>query len=117
MKKTISLPSFVSAFTEMGRYDQFSLEGLKVIYKYITGYESESGQEIELDVVGLCCDFAEGTAKDIARDYSIDLSALEGASEDEANFLDALTAIVREYLDNEGVLIGETDTTFVYRQF
>ena len=116
MKTTVNVHTFREAFKRMGRGDQFTYEGLEVLFDYLEELE-HCEEEYELDVIGLCCDFAEGTAKDIARDYSIDLSALEGASEDEANFLDALTAIVREYLDNEGVLIGETDTTFVYRQF
>jgi len=108
MKKTISLHDFVSAFTEMGRYDQFSLEGLKVIYKYITDYESESGQEIELDVIAICRDFAESEPMDIARDYSIGEAAVCAEN---------VLTIVREYLKDKGVLLGETDSTFVYRQF
>ncbi len=108
MTKTINLHNFVGAFTEMGRYDQFSLDALKVIYKYITDYEAESEEGIELDVMALCCDFAEGKPMDIARDYSIG---------EEAVCAENVLTIVREYLEDKGVLVGATDNTFVYRQF
>jgi hypothetical protein len=116
MKTTVNIHTFREEFNRMGRGNQFTYDGLEVLFDYLEELE-HCEEEYELDVIGLCCDFAEGAAKDIARDYRIDLSALEGASEDEANFFGALTAIVREYLEDEGVLVGATDNTFVYRQF
>ncbi len=112
MKTTVNVHTFREEFNRMGRGNQFTHDGLDVLFDYLEEL-AHCEEEYELDVVGLCCDFAEGAAKDIARDYSIDLSAIEGASEYDENVF----AIVREYLEDEGVLVGETDTTIVYRQF
>ena len=112
MKTTVNVHTFREEFNRMGRGNQFTHDGLDVLFDYLEELE-HCEEEYELDVIGLCCDFAEGAAKDIARDYSIDLSAIEGASEYDENVF----AIVREYLEDEGVLVGETDTTIVYRQF
>ena len=112
MKTTVNIYTFREEFNRMGRGNQFTYDGLELLFDYLEEL-AHCEEEYELDVVGLCCDFAEGAAKDIACDYGIDLSALEGASEYDENVF----AIVREYLEDEGVLVGETDTTIVYRQF
>ena len=112
MKITVNVHTFREEFKSLGCGDQFTYDGLELLFDYLEEL-AHCEEEYELDVVGLCCDFAEGAAKDIARDYSIDLSAIEGASEYDENVF----AIVREYLEDEGVLVGETDTTIVYRQF
>ena len=91
----------------MNRSEQFTYEGLEVLFDYLTDLEF-CEEESELDVIGLCCDFAEGEPVEIARDYRIDIEGLED---------DDLFDTVREYLEDQGVLVGETDTTIVYRQF
>jgi NAD(P)-dependent dehydrogenase (short-subunit alcohol dehydrogenase family) len=50
----------------MDRKDQFSYEGLELIFDYIEEYEQETGEQIELDVIALCCEWSEDTPEDIA---------------------------------------------------
>jgi hypothetical protein len=114
MKTTVNVHTFREAFNRMGRGDQFSYQGLEVLFDYLTELE-HCEEEYELDVIGLCCDFAEADAQTIADDYRIDLSELEGLDEDEKE--GALKSIVIEYLEDEGVLVGDTIQTIVYRQF
>ena len=59
MKKTINEDQFVQAFKDYGRENQFSREALKALFEYIEEYEDSTGEEIELDVIGLCCEFTE----------------------------------------------------------
>ena len=59
MKQSISVSDFRDAFRDMGRGDQFSYAGLGALYEYLEQYEEDSGIEIELDVIALCCDFTE----------------------------------------------------------
>ncbi len=110
----IDLNDFREAFNRMGRGDNFTYAGLGELFEYLEELE-HCEEQTELDVIGLCCDFAEGTAQEIAGDYSFDLPDTEGMNEDDAT--QAIAESVRDDLDNEGVLIGETETTFVYRQF
>jgi len=101
MKRTINENEFIEAFELMGRGNQFSEEGLKKLYAYLIEFEKEIGDEIELDVVGLCCDFAEyDNIKECAADNDI-----ETEKDDEIIFED-LTQKIRfiTKLDNGGVL-------------
>lgn len=107
MKTTVSIHDFRTAFSQL-RPDNFTYEGLAVLFDYFEDCEQD-GEEFELDVIAICCDFSEDDYSNIANDYSIEL---EDDLEDEEKM-----QIVKRYLEDEGVLIGETDNTFVYRQF
>lgn len=59
MKRNVSEYDFQRAFEDMGRSDQFSYKGLKALYEYLERFEEDTGQEMELDVIALCCEFTE----------------------------------------------------------
>jgi len=59
MKKTINIYDFRDAFHKAGRGNQFTSEGQRALFEYLEGYEEDTGEEIELDVIALCCDFTE----------------------------------------------------------
>ena len=58
MKTTATITDFVNAFEKL-RPDNFSYEGLESLYNHLTDYEQDTGTEIELDVIALCCDYSE----------------------------------------------------------
>jgi hypothetical protein len=95
----------------MGRKDNFSYAGLNILFDYLEEVEESCGEEIEFDVIAICCDFAESHWSDIANDYSnlFELDTSFDESEQKAQVLD--------FLADEGVLIGNTDDLIVYRQF
>ena len=98
--QTINEHQFREEFRELGRANQFSYDGLGLLFDYLEQVSDDCDKPYELDVIGLCCDFAEGTPEDIARDYAIDI--------DEVTW----------YLHENSVIVGETDEgTIVYRQF
>ena len=69
MKQTINEYQFRRAF-ETTRPNNFSYEGLKALYEYLEEYEEDTEQEIELDVIGLCCDFTEyDSLEDFQKEY------------------------------------------------
>ena len=104
MKRTINFYEFEREFNEV-RPESFSYEGLNVLYDYLEQLEDDLGQEIELDPIGLCCDFSEMTLDDVISEYSVDIE--EGM--DEEDIKDA----VRDELEKQGVLVGETPSGFV----
>ena len=55
MYQTISEYDFIEAFREMNRENNFSYDGRKTLFEYL----EESGEEIELDIIALCCEFTE----------------------------------------------------------
>jgi hypothetical protein len=58
MKRTVTNYQFHRAFEEI-RPDNFSYSGLDALFKYLEEIGDDTGEEIELDVIGICCDFAE----------------------------------------------------------
>jgi hypothetical protein len=60
---------FKQAFIEHGRAEQFSIEALEALFDF---YDS-MGDNVELDVIGICCDWSELTWEDCALSYGIDL--------------------------------------------
>ena len=78
MKQTINFSQFNDAFHRFGRGNQFSYEGLEVLFNYLEQLESDIGHEVELDVIGFCCEYAESDPVQIAKDYNI---ALEGETD------------------------------------
>ena len=110
MKTTVNFYDFRRAF-EQCRPENFSNAGLVALFDYLKAFEDDTGEEVELDVIGFCCDYSEEWADEIADNYGIDLDEAEGDPEAEA-------VIVRDYLQDNGVYVGETGhASFVYRKF
>jgi len=73
MKRTVNRYEFEDAFREYGRSDSFSYEGKRALYDYLEQYEEDTGEEIELDVIGLCCNYSEyETALEAAQEYGFE---------------------------------------------
>lgn len=109
MKITISLNDFRREFEQYGRHEQFSYNALEVIFDYYENLEQETGEELELDVIAICCDVREETPEEIASNYGIDLSDCE-TDEDKAE-------TVRDYLRDHTSTLGEADGKIIYMQF
>jgi len=106
MKTTISHASqFRDAFRQADRKDQFSYEALNMLYEYF----EDCDPDMELDVIAICCDYSEDTPEGIANNYW----SVDDLTQDEEELRDQ----VREYLEANTTLIGETSTGFVYLAF
>jgi hypothetical protein len=78
MKQTINQYQFADAFRSI-RPDNFTYAGLHALFDYLEEYEESCGEEIELDVIALCCEYSEHkSALDAAADYGFDV---DGESE------------------------------------
>jgi hypothetical protein len=103
MKTTVSLYDFRREFAQC-RPDNFSYEGLGLLFDHIEDLERDSGEEYELDVIALCCEWNEDTPENIAANYSIDI-------EDDGNQL----SNVLDHLNDETMVAGVTEAgTIVY---
>ena len=49
---------FRNSFKE-SRPDNFSLEGLYTLYNYFNDLSEDIGEDIQLDIISICCDFTE----------------------------------------------------------
>ena len=59
MKTTVTEFQFVEAFRHAGRETQFSVPARRALFEHLEEYEKSTCFELELDPIGICCDFAE----------------------------------------------------------
>lgn len=107
MKTTVYFDDFNRAFQEC-RPNNFSVEGLNIIWGYLEEYENSTGEDVELDVIAICCDFCEADIDDIINDYSIEIDVDKDKFEQ-----------VFDYIEYHSNVIGSLDDnkTIIYTQF
>ena len=111
MKQSINLYDFERAFVNMDRNDQFTYEGKKALYHYLEQYEEDTGGEVELDVIALCCEFTEyDTVLECAEYYGFENDAEQDENDDDElrdnalNYLRDRTQVIE--FDN-GIIIQD----------
>ena len=107
--QTLNKSSFIDAFMQSSRKDQFSYEALEAIFDYLEEYSDSTGEPVELDIIAICCDYVEQPYKDIAEAYGIELDE-EDSEEDQLQQ-------VKDFLETETVMIAELSDSIVYQQF
>ena len=100
MVQTINCSQFRDAFRSAGRANQFSYEGLTALFDFL----EEVNPDFDLDVVALCCDYAEQGLEAIAEAYDIQA---EGELED----------VVRAHLEEHTAIVADLNGRFLYAQF
>jgi len=110
MIKTVSLFDFRQEFKQCNRSDNFSYEGLEVLFDYLESLEFDLDKQIELDVIEFCCEFEECDAQSIIEAYSLECDSELSQKE--------INDIARNYLEDQGVFVGEcpANQSFVFRQ-
>lgn len=69
----VTQSDFAREFYACGRGENFSNEGLDLLFNYLEELENDTGEEQELDVIALCCEWSEDDAQDINDNYSLDI--------------------------------------------
>ena len=78
MYQSITKSDFTSAFHRMNRGEQFSYKGLIALYDYLEQYEEDTGEQIELDVIAICCEYAEyESLEEFQEDYGDDYQSID----------------------------------------
>lgn len=96
---------FRDEFHRCGRGNQFSYEALGLLFDYL----NDCGSDVELDVIGVCCEYSEDTPESIAENYSIDIDGLNDSN---------VKNEVLDFLERHTFVLGETSSgAFVYVQF
>lgn len=101
MKETIYFFRFRDVF-KASRPNNFSDQGLRVLFEYLQDYEEETGEEIEFDPIALCCDFNEMTLEEINQCYQEEFEHLDHAA---------------DWLQDQTSVCGQTDSTIVFQAF
>lgn len=89
MKTTVYLDEFRNYFAQI-RPDNFSHEGLGVLFDYL----EEANPEMELDVIGICCDFSQCSLDEFIDSFAIKTD--EDVTEDQKR------AFIEDYINSHG---------------
>ncbi len=82
MKQSVNMYDFERAFKRCER-DNFSYDGLKALFEYLEEYEDSTGEEVELDVIALCCDYMEyDSLSEYNNDYGTKYSEIDAIQDD-----------------------------------
>jgi hypothetical protein len=90
----------------MGRGEQFSYEVLTILFEGLEQYEVDTGEEVDFDVIALCCDFSELSEKEVRDTYG----DMIGDSEEVEDFLRDNTWLLGSH-EVDGV------KQFIFQQF
>ena len=94
--------NFIDAFrTSVERKEQFSTQGLKALYEYLWELSENTGENIEFDMIDICCNFTEyETAIECANNYfdfalsDVDNISAEEAEEEALEYLKNKTQVI-----------------------
>ena len=71
MKQTMNEFDFKNEFKKI-RPQNFSYDGLTVLYDYLIQYEKNTDQELEFDPIAYCCEYTEfDSFKDVQINYDV----------------------------------------------
>lgn len=108
MKETINLYAFREGFRQV-RPDNFSYEGLEVLFNHLEEFEEMTGEQMEFDVIAICCEYAEEELSVVIEQYD----NLEFNPE-AADPIEDLCEQMREWC---GFAEYTAENTIVYRQY
>jgi len=85
MIKTLTEYEFCREWeTNEERKNQFTHSAQKALYEYLNDYEEETGENVELDIIALCCEYAEyASAYEAMEQYQPEDMPLEGEEGDD----------------------------------
>ena len=99
MKATVNKNAFIEAFKKSDEHNnQFSPEALNLIFDYL----EEIDENMDFDMVAICCNYVESTLDDINNDFDKNFKSISNA---------------RKFLENRTNVIGVTNNSIVYENF
>ena len=90
--KTFDESDFINEFKAYNRMDNFSYKGLRILFESLEQMAQDCEMVIEMDVIGLCCEYSELSVNDVISEYQLD---------DDADVID--------YLHNHTMVLGSYD--------
>jgi hypothetical protein len=109
MYQRINFWQFCDAFRTHDRAEQFSYDAKRALFDYLEQLEEDTGAPIELDVIGLCCDYAESTADELIEEFGLDVSGCDDNQD--------RCAMAQELLEEHTTIVWQRGDRFLYQQF
>ena len=108
MKQTVTGHDFVNAFMQSDNYkNNFTFEALNCLFEYFEEYEYSTGEQIEFDMVAICCEYSEQCVENM----KIDFEHMDGI--EECKTQEDLFSLLEDFTS----IIPVNDTTFIIQDF
>ncbi len=101
--QTLDFNMFASDFEQSQYRDNFTREGLRVLFDYLENLSEDIGKDIDFDIGAIVCDYCESSIEEIILDYSITIDPEYDTKEQ-----------VLDFLSNETIICGITENGFVF---
>ena len=118
MKTYVTFTQFCDAWPE-SRKNSFSYYGKKALYDYLERLEEDMGEEMELDIIALDCDFVEyESAYDAMQEYQPEDMPTEGEDGDDlTEIAEKNEAEARRWLEDRTAVIDIEGGGVIIQQF
>jgi hypothetical protein len=78
----ITKSQFIDKFNQI-RPDNFSYQGLSVLYDWLVEYYEEADNDYKLDVIAICCEYSEyESLEEFNKDYDRDYESIDDIRDD-----------------------------------
>ena len=110
--KTFNESDFINEFKAYNRQDNFSAEGLRILFESLEQTAIDCEMNIEIDVIALCCEYDEDSVINLINLYDIDVTDCDEYEKIEVveDYLQYNTSVCGSYED-DGV------TYIIYQAF
>ena len=81
------------------RPDNFSPEGLRRLFDYLNDLSDDLGEDIELDVIAICCEYSEYSFNEVYQTFA---GKDQQTKIDSLDDLDEVAGVLKECLESEG---------------
>lgn len=98
--QTVTSDDFVRAFDEANRSENFSTMARRELFEWLEDYSDALAGGMQLDVIGICCDWSEYTAEELIEQFGYMIDLPDGTKPDDDEFPDLI-----ESLQDHGTLI------------
>jgi len=106
-----SFGQFLAGIPET-RLTQFSYYGWQLIFNYLEDLSDDIGEDIEIDYIGICCEYCEYTSiEDFRRAYP------DFDDEVDENDIDAQLWAIQEYLEQRTTVICCEENCILFMEF
>ena len=117
-KSNLSVYQWCDEWPE-SRQNQFSYEAKNALYNYLNEYKDQTDEEIEVDIVALCCEYTEySDMTDYLSEHSTDIENNDDFESDDEYYqavmedLEAHTTVIPCYNSN-----GDKLDSFIIQDF
>jgi|TARA_Y100000296_G_scaffold62622_1_gene72780 hypothetical protein len=75
----VTQSEFINTFIDSKTYsNKFSIPGLHALFEYLEEYEEGTGEQIQFDMISLCCGYSEySSLEEFNTSYSTDFTSID----------------------------------------